>query len=102
MLSLVGIEDQMHKLPSTLSGGQQQRAAVARALVNNPAIVIADEPTGNLDSASAEVVLGLLERFRRRGVTLVIVTHDPAVAERADHIIALVDGRLAVGGEVGL
>src|SRR5215213_4713341 len=81
LLTRVGIQDQAHKLPTTLSGGQQQRAAIARALANEPPILLADEPTGNLDSATGAAVLQLLlEVNRSRGTTLVLVTHDPELA----------------------
>jgi len=95
LLEWVGISEQLDKLPGALSGGQQQRAAIARALVNDPPLLVADEPTGNLDSSSAEAVLGVFERLRQRGTTLVVVTHDPEIARRADRSIRLVDGRLA-------
>ena len=97
LLSQVGIADQADKRPFRLSGGQQQRAAIARALANDPPILIADEPTGNLDSDSTRAVLAVLKRLRDRGVTVVVVTHDPAVAACADRIVRLVDGRLVDG-----
>lgn len=94
LLALVGVADQTHKLPAYLSGGQQQRVAIARALVNQPRVVIADEPTGNLDSASADTVLDVFQGLREQGVTLVIVTHDDAVAARTDRVLELDDGQL--------
>lgn len=94
LLALVEIADQADKLPATLSGGQQQRAAIARALANDPPLVLADEPTGNLDSTSAEAVLRVFERLRAAGTTLIVVTHDAAVARHADRVVELVDGRL--------
>ncbi|MEM6732875.1 MAG: ATP-binding cassette domain-containing protein, partial [Myxococcota bacterium] len=94
LLHLVGVDDQADKLPAHLSGGQQQRVAVARALVNRPEVVIADEPTGNLDSTSAEAVLNLFGVLRDQGATLVIVTHDESIARRADRVLRLEDGRL--------
>jgi len=94
LLDVVQIRDQGDKLPAHLSGGQQQRAAVARALVNQPEIVIADEPTGNLDASSAQAVLELFGALRAQGVTLVVVTHDEQVAARADRILELRDGQL--------
>ena len=95
LLAQVGIEDQAHKLPAALSGGQQQRAAIARALANDPALLVADEPTGNLDSQTAQAVLDLLRGFTRAGKTVVIVTHERDVSRLADHVVSLADGRVA-------
>jgi putative ABC transport system ATP-binding protein len=95
LLSAVGVEDKGGAAPALLSGGQQQRVALARALANTPEIVFADEPTGNLDSAAAREVLGLLRAARDRGQTLLIVTHDARVAAAADRIVTLRDGRVA-------
>jgi len=95
LLDLVGIADQADKLPSTLSGGQQQRAAIARALANDPPIVIADEPTGNLDSETSRAVLDLFCRLKARGTTVVIATHEPDIAGVIDRAVELVDGGLA-------
>ncbi|MCL1898071.1 MAG: ABC transporter ATP-binding protein, partial [Micrococcales bacterium] len=92
MLSLV---DRAGHRPAQLSGGQAQRVAVARALVNTPAVILADEPTGNLDSASAAEVLDALAAVNRRGRTVLLITHDAAVAKRADRCITLFDGRVA-------
>jgi putative ABC transport system ATP-binding protein len=92
-LALVGLGDQTHKRPAAMSGGQQQRVTVARALVNNPAIVWADEPTGNLDSETAADVMDLLCRLNtKKSQTFVLVTHDPTVARRADRIVRMRDG----------
>jgi putative ABC transport system ATP-binding protein len=92
LLEEVDLADRVRHLPSMLSGGQRQRVAIARALVNEPEIVLADEPTGNLDSASAFQVLGLLESLRAKGLTLVIVTHDERIATTADRLISMRDG----------
>lgn len=95
LLSLLGLGDRLHHRPAELSGGQQQRVAIARALANNPPLLLADEPTGNLDSESGLVVLDALKRVQREsGTTVVIVTHDPELAQYADRIITLVDGEV--------
>ena len=95
ILEQVGLADRARHLPSMLSGGQRQRVAIARALVNDPQIVLADEPTGNLDSASAYDVLALLGDLHAHGLTLVIVTHDERIATAADRLIAMRDGGFA-------
>jgi len=95
LLADVGLDGRVDKYPAQLSGGERQRVAIARALVNDPDVVIADEPTGSLDSASAGQVLGLLERMRAKtGVTIVLVTHDAQVCAHADRVARLRDGRL--------
>jgi putative ABC transport system ATP-binding protein len=95
LLTLVGLGDRASALPSRLSGGQQQRVAIARALVNEPQLVLADEPTGNLDSRNGTAIVDLLLRLREeRGTTVVIATHDPGIAERCDLRVHLRDGRL--------
>lgn len=92
LLEEVGLADRSNHLPSALSGGQRQRVAIARAVVNGPTLVLADEPTGNLDSTATLEVLRLLERLRASGLTLVIVTHDERVAATADRLISMRDG----------
>jgi putative ABC transport system ATP-binding protein len=94
LLERVGIAEQAHKLPSALSGGQQQRAAIARAFANDPPVIVADEPTGNLDSRTAAAVLELLTQLARDGKTVVLVTHERELGRIADRVITLADGRL--------
>ena len=92
MAEKVGLGDRLDHRPMQLSGGQQQRVAVARALVNEPLMLLADEPTGNLDSSTEAEILNVLDELHREGRTLVVVTHDDAVAERAERVIRLKDG----------
>lgn len=92
LLARVGIADQGNKLPSQLSGGQQQRAAIARALANDPALLIADEPTGNLDSRTSEMIFSLFEELVNQGKTILIVTHEKEIGEKVSRLIELKDG----------
>ncbi|NUQ84745.1 MAG: ABC transporter ATP-binding protein [Anaerolineales bacterium] len=95
LLTRIGLEERLHHLPGQLSGGEQQRVAIARALINSPSLILADEPTGNLDTKIGEEIVGLLRQLNQeQGLTLVLVTHDAAVASQADRIIHLQDGRL--------
>lgn len=98
-LNLVGLGDRMDHRPNQLSGGQQQRVAIARALVNDPAILLADEPTGNLDSKTGAEIIGLFQRLHReQGQTIIFVTHDPFIAHHTNRVIRIADGKI-VGDE---
>ncbi len=94
LLRLVGLGDFAHKLPAAISGGQQQSAAIARALANDPPIIIADEPTGNLDSRTSDSVFQIFTDLEQRGKTILMVTHDSSLAERTSRTLLIVDGQL--------
>ncbi len=99
LLSMVGITEDLAKhKPSELSGGQQQRVAIARALVNNPKILLCDEPTGNLDSKTGVLVMKILKKLNEKGKTLIIVTHDSTIAEQADRVVTIRDGKIVQDG----
>ena len=97
VLELVGLENKGRRLPHELSGGEQQRVAIARALVNNPSVIIADEPTGNLDTENGKIVIDLLKKLvKDENYCVIVVTHDPGIAAQADVVYKMQDGRLAV------
>jgi len=93
-LTSLGLENEMHKRPNKLSGGQQQRVAIARALMNDPKIILADEPTGNLDTKSGDIVMDILKNLNKKGKTVIIITHEEYIAKQAKRIIKLADGVL--------
>ena len=100
-LAEVGLENRLTHLPSALSGGQRQRVAIARALVNEPSVLLADEPTGALDSSTGQDIMSLFQSLNKTGVTVVVITHDPSVAEYAGRIVRLLDGRIVADHVAG-
>ena len=99
LLTVLGLKERRNHLPSQLSGGQQQRVSIARALAGNPAVILADEPTGALDSHTGREVLGMLQQLHRQGNTVVLITHDNSIAVQAQRIIRLEDGRVVYDGD---
>ena len=97
-LESVGLGDRVDFLPTQLSGGQKQRVAIARAMINHPRVLLADEPTGALDTASGRQVMELFEQLNAEGITVVMITHAPEIAERARRVIRILDGKIAAEG----
>ena len=100
-LEAVGLGERLHHHPNQLSGGQQQRVAIARALVNNPPLILADEPTGNLDSKSSVEIMDILHKLHKNGATIIMVTHEPDIAEHAERVICVKDGVILSDGRDG-
>lgn len=101
LLEIVGLADQAHKLPSMVSGGQQQRAAIARALANDPPIIVADEPTGNLDSRNSQDIFDLFNQVVSQGKTMLMVTHDKELAKRVPRVVEILDGKITRDEYIG-
>ena len=97
VLNSVGLGDRLKHKPSELSGGQRQRVAIARAIVNNPSIILADEPTGNLDTTSGTDIMSIFSELHKQGNTVIVVTHDKSIADKADRVITIVDGKIHNG-----
>ncbi|SQB90890.1 lipoprotein-releasing system ATP-binding protein LolD [Clostridium paraputrificum] len=96
MLKMVGLKDHINKKPDELSGGQKQRVAIARALINEPEIILADEPTGALDKKTGDDILELIRDINKEGKTIIIVTHDKSIADKCDRVINIIDGQVVV------
>jgi putative ABC transport system ATP-binding protein len=99
LLRMVEMDDQYHKVPSTISGGQKQRAAIARALANDPVLIVADEPTGNLDTVTSEIVFEMFEKLVVQGKTIIMVTHDSSLEKRFDRVLRITDGEISTASE---
>ena len=95
LLKLVGLEKRIHHLPSQMSGGEMQRTAIARALINSPKILLADEPTGNLDSHNAGIIFDTFKKLNKEGLTIIVVTHSEELAQTADRIVSIKDGKIS-------
>lgn len=94
LLKMVGLEKRLMHRPGEMSGGEQQRVAIARSLANNPEIILADEPTGNLDSRTGEMIMNLLMELNNKGYTIITITHDPGIKKYADRVIGMKDGKI--------
>ena len=93
-LKMVGLEKRLHHKPNEMSGGQQQRVAIARAIAAKPPVILADEPTGNLDSASSREILGILKDMHKTGKTIILITHDNGIADQAKRVVRIMDGKI--------